>query len=142
MRMISSTAALSSLLLLTCAPPPAGGPGPVRPETFVVRVSSGDLEGLPVDWAILPDEGWPLDGRRDRTPFSTELPAGQVAALFRAKTHAAVLELTLLRRQPDGTLRRVASATGLPLGAVIVDPPSGRAEILTTRVTASLGTAP
>lgn len=142
MRTTHFLAAVSSLLLVTCSPPPSPGPAALPAQTYVVRVSSGDLEGVPVDWAILPDEGWPIDGRRDRTPFTTELPTGQVAAVFRAKTHAAVLELTLLRRLPDGTLQRLATASGLQLGAVLVDPPAGRAEILAPRVTASLGVQP
>jgi hypothetical protein len=110
--------------------------------TYVVRVASGDREGVPVDWAILPDEGWPLEGRRDRTPFTTDLPSGQVAALFRIKTHSPVLDLTLLRRMPDGTLERLTTVTGLSLGAVLVDPPAGRAEILTTRATSAIRVQP
>jgi hypothetical protein len=141
MRPTPFCAAVGSLLLLTCAPR-ASGPAPLPHQTYVVRIASGDIEGVPVDWGILPDEGWPLDGRRDRTPFTTELPSGQVAALFRVKAPTPVLDLTLLRRMPDGTLQRLASASGLSLGAVLVDPPSGRAEILTTRATAALGVQP
>ncbi len=133
MRVTPFCTAVGSLLLLTCSPPPSSGPAPSSTQSYVVRVSSGDLEDVPVDWAILPDEGWPVEGRRDRTPFTTELPTGQVAAVFRAKSHTVMLDLTLLRRLPDGTLQRIATASGLPLGAVLVDPSSGRAEILTTR---------
>jgi hypothetical protein len=97
---------------------------------YVVRVSTGDREGISVDWAILPDEGWPVDGRRDRTPFTTELPTGRVAAIFRARPGAPPLEVTLLKRLPDGTLERHAVASDLTLGVVVIDPRSGRAEIL------------
>ena len=122
---------ISCLLLLACAPKAPGTPT-LPPQNYVVRVSSGDLEGVAVDWAILPDEGWPVDGRRDRTPFSTDLPSGQVAALFRVKGHTPVLEITVLRQLPDGTLQRVAQARRTAFGVVVLDPATGNPEILTT----------
>jgi len=97
------------------------------------------LEGVAVDWAILPDEGWPVDGRRDRTPFSTDLPSGNVAALFRVKGHTPVLELTVLQRLPDGTLKRVAAAHHTAFGVVVLKPGTGNPEILTTSDTDGLG---
>lgn len=122
---------VSSLMLFACAPKAPGTPT-LGSQNYVVRVSSGDHEGVAVDWAILPDEGWPVDGRRDRTPFSTDLPSGQVAALFRVKGHAPVLDLTVLRRMSDGTLQRVARASRTAFGVVILDPAAGTPQILTT----------
>jgi hypothetical protein len=120
-----------SLLLLACAPQPPAGPGPSA-QGYVVRVSTGEIEGVAVDWAILPDEGWPVDGGRDRTPFSRELPPGQVTALFRVRGRAAILELTVLKRLPDGTLKPVARANHSTVGVVLLDPARETPSILTT----------
>lgn len=121
--------ALGVLLSAACAPPAPQGAVPGH-ATYVVRVSTGDREGVQVDWAILPDEGWPVDGRRDRTPFSTELPGGQVAAIFRSRTGSPPLQLVLLKRLPDGTLKRITVADDLTLGVVVIDPGTRREEIL------------
>lgn len=122
---------------LACAP--AGPvPAPAAGGEYVVRVSTGDRENVAVDWAILPDEGWPIEGQRDRTPFTTTLPAGQVAAIFRTRSGGTALELTILRREADGSLRRLTTASGLTLGAVTVDPKRGKAEILSTVASADL----
>ena len=75
-----------------------------------------------MDWVILPEEGWPLAGNRDRTPFSTTLPPGRVAAVFRLPSGQTGLELAVLRQAPDGSLRRVAWAKGTLVGVVIIEP--------------------
>ena len=122
---------------LACTP---AGPVPATAGDgeYVVRVTTGDRENVPVDWAILPDEGWPIEGQRDRTPFTTTLPAGQVAAIFRTRSRETTLELTILKREADGSLRRLTTAGGLSLGAVTVDPKRGKAEILSTVAAADL----
>ena len=75
-----------------------------------------------MDWVILPEEGWPLAGNRDRTPFSTTLPPGRVAAVFRLPAGQTGLELAVLRLAPDGSLQRVASAKGTNVGVVVIEP--------------------
>jgi hypothetical protein len=105
----------------------------------VVRISSGEVEGLSVDWAIFPDEGWPVEGRRDHTPFQTELPAGRVAAMFRPTLPGAKLEVVVLRRQPDGSLKRVSGWGALPLAVVVVEPKAELPSILSSAEPTVLG---
>ena len=128
MKTLSIQAAALLLGLTACAPSPATAP-PATPR-YVVRVTSGEVEGLAVDWAIFPEEGWPLEGRRDRTPFQTELPAGRVAAMFRPTRSGAKLEIGILLRQSDGALKRVSKYSALPLAVVVIEPKSELPSVL------------
>lgn len=118
-----------SLLVLALACTPVASPGAAAPAaqasaaSYVVRVTTGDREGVEVDWAIFPDESWPLEGRRDRTPFQLDLPAGRVAALLRPTRRHGRLEVTILRREADGTLRRLGTSASLPIAVVVVERP-------------------
>jgi len=96
--------------------PPAG-------RSFVVRVTSGDRIGVDVDWAIFPDESWPLEGRRDHTPFQLDLPAGRVAVIVRPTNPRRTLEVTLFRRASDGSLKALGPASApQAIGVVVVEP--------------------
>ena len=106
---------------LACAPAASPAvPTPTRPA-FVVKVTSGARENVAVDWAIFPDESWPLEGRRDRTPFELDLPAGRVAAIFRPTTPGRQVEITVFRREQDGSLLRVFRSPSLPIAFVVRD---------------------
>ena len=128
MKVLSTQGAALFLGLAACAPPPTPA-APVSPR-YVVRVTSGDVNGLAVDWAIFPEEGWPLEGRRDRTPFETELPAGRVAAMFRPTDSTAKLEIVILRHQSDGRLKRVSKYHAMPLAVVVVEPTAAEPSVL------------
>lgn len=136
------------LLLLALACAPVGQPGGVSPTaqapaaSYVVRVTTGDREGVEVDWAIFPDESWPLEGRRDRTPFQLDLPGGRVAALLRPTRRSARLEVTILRREADGTLRRLGTSASLPIAVVVADRASDPPAVLGPDQAATLGTQP
>jgi hypothetical protein len=138
MKSHSIPAAALLLGLIACTPPPAPA-SPASPR-YVVRVTSGDVSGLPVDWAIFPEEGWPLEGRRDRTPFQTELPAGRVAAMFRPTDSTVKLEIAILLHQSNGSLKRVSRYNAMPLAVVVVEPtaeePSVLSEVAPTVVSA------
>lgn len=128
MKSLPIYAAALLLGLTACTPAPA--PAPPASPRYVVRVTSGEVEGLPVDWAIFPEEGWPLEGRRDRTPFQTELPVGRVAAMFRPTRSGAKLEVSILLHQSDGTLKRMSRYSALPLAVVVVEPKAEQPSVL------------
>lgn len=134
------------LLGLACAPTaPPGGASPAAPASaasYVVRVTTGDREGVEVDWAIFPDESWPLEGRRDRTPFQLDLPEGRVAALLRPTRRNGRLEVTILRREADGTLRRLSTSASLPIAVVVSERPSEPPVVLGPEQAAPPGTPP
>ncbi|MBL8980119.1 MAG: hypothetical protein JNM53_17005 [Gemmatimonadetes bacterium] len=134
------------LLALACAPVahPGGTSSAAQAPaaSYVVRVTTGDREGVEVDWAIFPDESWPLEGRRDRTPFQLDLPAGRVAALLRPTRRTGRLEVTILRREPDGTLRRLGTSASLPIAVVVADRASEPPAILGPDSAPGLGTQP
>lgn len=123
---------LLAALLPACAassaspatPEPAPAAVAARPlSSFVVKVTSGTREGVEVDWAIFPDESWPLEGRRDRTPFQLDLPQGRVAAIVRPTGRNRRLEVSLYRRLRDGSLERLQPPTGpLPIAVVVAEP--------------------
>lgn len=115
---------LLGLLLVCCRPAssPVAGPSPQAPGRYQVRVSTGSREGVVVDWAVLPEEGWPLEGQRGRTPFVTLLPPGRVSAIFRAAPGSNDLEISVSLRLSDGSYQRIASIAGIPTGVVIVEP--------------------
>ncbi|MBK7713994.1 MAG: hypothetical protein IPI38_00965 [Gemmatimonadetes bacterium] len=123
---------LLAILLPGCAassaspatPEPAPTPAAARPlSSFVVKVTSGAREGVEVDWAIFPDESWPLEGRRDRTPFQLDLPQGRVAAIVRPTGRNRLLEVSLYRRLRDGSLERLQPPSGPHPIAVVVSEP-------------------
>lgn len=114
-------------------PEPAPAAAATRPlSSFVVKVTSGAREGVEVDWAIFPDESWPLEGRRDRTPFQLDLPQGRVAAIVRPTGRNRLLEVSLYRRLRDGSLERLQPATApLSIAVVVVEPRDTLPTILT-----------
>jgi len=136
------------LLLLALACAPVASPGGATPAaqassaSYVVRVTTGDREGVEVDWAIFPDASWPLEGRRDRTPFQLDLPAGRVAALLRPTRRNGRLEVTILRREADGTLRRLGTSASLPIAVVVAERASDPPAVLGPDQAATLGTQP
>ena len=137
---------LSALLastILACAPTSSitnTGPASAR---YVVRVMSGEVEGVAVDWAFFPEDAWPVEGRRDATPFQIGLPAARVALLIRPTQSARAIEITLLQRQGDGTLRRLQTVVPVPLAVVTLDRESGAPIVLARADTALLaGVAP
>lgn len=105
-------------------PEPAPAAAAARPlSSFVVKITSGARDGVEVDWAILPDESWPLEGRRDRTPFQLDLPEGRVAAIVRPTGRRRLLEVSLYRRLRDGSLERLQAPTGpLSIAVVVAEP--------------------
>ena len=106
--------------LAACLPAPTPQTGPQVEPTYVVRVTSGDRD-VAVDWAILPDEGWPVENGRDHTPFQAVLPQGRSAALFRPTGSNETLTVAILRRARDGFLTPLQEVTGLPIALVVVN---------------------
>lgn len=138
---------LLALLPLSLACAPAAPPGGTTPaaqarSAYVVRVTTAEREGVEVDWAIFPDESWPLEGRRDRTPFQLELPEGRVAVLLRPTRRNGQLEVTLLRREADGSLLRLGTSPRLPIAVVVAERGSEPPTVLGPDQAAALGASP
>ncbi|MEO8634007.1 MAG: hypothetical protein ABI587_01910 [Gemmatimonadales bacterium] len=117
--------ALLSSTLLACAPTSSitsTGPASAR---YVVRVTSGETEGVAVDWAFFPEDAWPVEGRRDDSPFLIGLPEARVALLIRPKLPGREIEVTILQRKPDGTLGRLQTIGPIPLAVVSLDHSGG-----------------
>ena len=113
----------SSATPLPATPAPAAAEEPPAGRGFVVRVTSGDRVGVDVDWAIFPDQSWPLEGRRDRTPFQLDLPSGRVAVIVRPTNARRTLEVTIYRRAADGSLKALGPAsTPRPIAVVVAEP--------------------
>ncbi|HXW97220.1 MAG TPA: hypothetical protein VEI47_06505 [Gemmatimonadales bacterium] len=117
--------ALLSLLAAACIAPPPATPSPHPPGAYVVRVTSGNRKGVQVDWAMVPDASWPIEGQRDKTPFELTIPTGRVATVFRPTSPTNLLEVTLLERQRDGTLRSILTSASTPVAVVVLDPAVG-----------------
>jgi len=137
----------SLLLALTlagvpsCAPPaPVPGAEPV-PAEYSVQVTTGELQGLGIDWALLPDGSWPPEGRRQKTPFRLTLPRGRTVAVFRPATTGVRLEITVFRREAGGSWRRLFTSASLPVAIAIIEPASGAPTVVGPNP-ASLGLAP
>lgn len=139
----------TDLLLLTvcvigvtsCTPSaPVPGAAPVATE-FAVQVTSGDYQGIGVDWALLPDGSWPPEGRRQKTPFRITLPRGRTVAVFRPVPAGMQLEVTLFRREGGGAWRRMFTSASLPVAVAIIEPGTG-APTIVGPPPRSLGVAP
>ena len=122
--------ALGFALLLACAPASSMTSATPDPTEYVVRVTSGEIEGVAVDWALVPADAWPVEGRRNDTPFLIELPHGRVALMIRPKQEERLIEVTLLRRELDGTVQRLETIGPVPLAVVAVQRGGGAPEIL------------
>lgn len=120
---------------------PAHTAAPPAPARYVVRVTTGEVQGLAVDWAIFPEEGWPLEGRRDRTPFQTELPPGRVAAMFRPTLSGEKLEIAIFLHRSDGSLKRVSRYSALPLAVVVLEPNAEQPSVLGSAEPLAIGAA-
>jgi hypothetical protein len=143
------TAMRTLLFLLTicvagvpsCAPSaPAPGTAPVAPE-YAVQVTTGEYQGIGVDWAVLPDGSWPPEGRRQKTPFQLTLPRGRTVAVFRPVPAGMQLEVTLLRREGGGAWRRLFTSASLPVAVAIIEPGTGTPTVVGPSPQ-SLGVAP
>ncbi len=124
---LATATLLSGCVASSATPLPAPTPAAVEAEPtgrgFVMRVTSGERVGVDVDWAIFPDASWPLEGRRDRTPFQLDLPSGRVAVVVRPTNPRRTLEVTLYRRSADGSLKALGPASAAqPIGVVVLEP--------------------
>ncbi len=133
---------LAATLMLGCAPVAPPTPNPSGSRGFVIKVTTGQRESVSVDWAILPDESWPLEGRRDRTPFELDLPQGRVAALFRPTAAGRLLEVTVYQRDRDGSLVPLARSGTLPIAVVVREPRDTLPRILGPAATDAVGGGP
>ncbi|MDZ4864702.1 MAG: hypothetical protein SGJ01_14825 [Gemmatimonadota bacterium] len=122
--------AVVSALLLACAPASSMTSATPDRTEYVVRVTSGETEGVAVDWALVPEDAWPVEGRRNDTPFLIELPHSRVALMIRPKQEDRLIEVTLLRREHDGTVKRLETIGPVPLAVVAVRRGGGAPEIL------------
>jgi hypothetical protein len=128
--------------LLACAPGPSAQPAPRSSPSFLIKVTTGQRESVSVDWAIFPDESWPLEGRRDRTPFELELPPGRVAVILRPTVAGRTLEVTLYHRDSDGSLLRLQRSPSLPIAVVVVERGDSIPTVLGPEAAATLGPRP
>jgi hypothetical protein len=109
----------------SCAAP-ASVPGAVPVATeYAVQVTTGEYQGIGVDWALLPDASWPPEGQRQKTPFQLTLPAGRTVAVFRPVPAGMQLEVTLFRREGGGGWRRVFTSASMPVAVAIIEPGTG-----------------
>ena len=80
--------------------------------------------------ASVSEDAWPVEGRRNDTPFLIELPHSRVALMIRPKQEDRLIEVTLLRREHDGTVKRLETIGPVPLAVVAVRRGGGAPEIL------------
>jgi hypothetical protein len=119
------------------APVPDAAPVPAE---YAVQVTTGEYQGIQVDWAVLPDGSWPPEGRREKTPFQLALPRGRTVTVFRPVAAGVQLEVTLLRRE-NGAWRRVLTSPRLPVAVAIIEPGTGTPTVVGP-APQSLGMAP